>query len=774
MQRALSLAAAYSARGKAFGMFAGPAAPAGATRMVPLNLDWRFAKGAASAASGFTRVDLPHSAAKLSWQDWSPAQWESLWTYRRTFDVPASALRGRAFLRFDGVMQQASPTLNGARLEDYSGGFLPFDREITTHLRAHNELTVELDARWIDVPPGGSPKGESTVDYYIPGGIPRGVSLILRPQTFIADVFAKPVHVLTPDRAVIVECTIDTHHAPSSLRIEVELLDGPTVLAREHATANTASGGLAKAHLTLSHLGNIALWSPRSPKLYTVRTTLFAGPRAIDVSTTRIGFREARFAVEGFFLNGKKSHLFGLNRHELFPYTGFAMPDRIMRRDAEILRHELHCDTVRCSHYPQTEAFLDACDELGLMVWEEIPGWQYIGDDAWKQLAIRNTQSMVLRDRNHPSIVIWGTRINESHNDVPLYEKTNAVARALDDSRPLSGSMTNTSKQGWIQDVFAFDDYHARPDGSVQMARAVEGVPFMFAEAVGQYSYGPGGKGFHNFYRRAGDPAIFAAQALYHAQGQDRGIDDPRCCGVIAWCAFEYASPMNQVRGIKCPGVVDVFRIPKLGAAFYRSQVAPSVRPVIEPSFYWDSSAAWEQVPGGVAWIFSNCDELTVTVGKAAPMRLKPQRAAFPNLAYAPFSVDLPAPGADHPELRIEGFVAGKLALTRRFSSDRSRDELALHADDKRIKADGMDTTRIWFQTVDAFGSPVSCLEGAARIAMNGPATMIGDEAINFADSGGVGAIWVRSRAGEEGSVTVTVDHPRFNTQSITIDTIRG
>ena len=121
---------------------------------------------------------------------------------------------------------------------------------------------------------------------------------------------------------------------------------------------------------------------------------------------------------------------------------------------------------VRCSHYPQTEAFLDACDELGLMVWEEIPGWQYIGDDAWKELAVRDTSDMVRRDRNHPSIIIWGVRVNESPNNPALYSRTKQVAKSLDDSRPTSGSMVYHSKKDWLQDVFAFDDYHAAPDGA--------------------------------------------------------------------------------------------------------------------------------------------------------------------------------------------------------------------------------------------------------------------------------------------------------------------
>src|ERR1035438_6411669 len=133
--------------------------------------------------------------------------------------------------------------------------------------------------------------------------------------------------------------------------------------------------------------------------------TLLVDGEPLHDYRTRIGFRDARFDVDGFFLNGRRLPLFGLDRHEIYPYVGFAMPRRVMRHDAEMLRHEFNCNSVRCSHYPQSEAFLDTCDELGLLVWQETPGWQYIGDAAWQDLVVRDVQDM---DRK-------STRLNSSH-----------------------------------------------------------------------------------------------------------------------------------------------------------------------------------------------------------------------------------------------------------------------------------------------------------------------------------------------------------------------
>ena len=739
---------------------------AGVRQTVPLNLGWEFREEAASAA--WQPANLPHCVAPLSWHDWKVDSWEKVWRYRRQFDAAALENGGRAFLSFGAVMQKATPTLNGGALEEHLGGFLPFEREVTSLLKGRNELEVLVDSRWLNVPPGGAPQGPSRVDYMLPGGITRDVSLEFRPESFIADVFAKPVHCLEANRAVAVQCSIDSKAAgPRSFAIRAELLDGTATIAHEQAACSPLDGGVCSASLMLGNLGNVGLWSPDTPRLYTVKVTLLDGNRQLDSYAVRIGFREARFTTDGFFLNGAKSHLFGLNRHELFPYVGFAMPDNVMRRDAEMLRHEFHCNTVRCSHYPQSEAFLDACDELGLMVWEEMPGWQYLGDEAWRALAVRDAGAMIRRDRNHPAIIIWGTRINESNNDVELYQKTNAVARSLDDSRPLSGSMTSLSTKGWIQEVFAFDDYHARPDGSVAMAKPINGVPFMFAEAVGQFGYSHGNKGFHQYYRRAGDRETFEEQALFHAQGQDRGISDPRSNGVIAWCAFDYASLVNPDHGIKCPGIADVFRIPKFGAAFYASQISPAKKVVIEPSFFWDFADG--HTPGNDAHIYSNCEQLVVMVGDEAPVHLLPQREAFPNLAYAPFKIDLSKVREGKPELRIDGYVDGKVVATRRFSSDRSLDKLISQADESTIAADGLEATRVFFRAVDRYGAPAPCVDGTVSLVASGPAQLIGDTSFDMQLSGGVGAVWVRSRAGQPGTATLSWHHPRLGSSRSTV-----
>ncbi len=720
----------------------------------------------------FSRITLPHCVVPLSWQNWNANTWENVWFYRRNFAWSGEFANRRVFLKFEGVMVTANASLNGTALPVHKGGYLPFSYEVTSLLRKNdNVLDLKVDSRFQNVPPEGSPKGTSAVDYYLPGGVTRGVSLYAVPQIFISDVFAKPVEVLQSSRRIEIACEIDAALVPESqVHLEVKLMDGTRVVSSVRKGAVISEAGKTQTGLTLLSLAGVQLWDVDAPHLYELVTTLFVGGKPIHDYRMRIGFREARFTEDGFFLNGRRLRLFGLNRHEIYPYVGYAMPARVMRRDAEIIRNEFNCNIVRCSHYPQSPAFLDACDELGLMVWEETPGWGYVGDAAFEDLVVQNVVDMIRRDRNHASIVIWGVRVNESRNDQPLYRRTTALAKSLDDSRPDSGSMTNFGnwQNEWHEDVFAMDDYHASPDGSVGIFPPLNGVPYLLSETVGQYTYT--GKGFGNQYRRAGDVAMQYKQALYHAQAHDRAATFPRFCGVIAWCAFEYGSPVNSYRGVKNPGVADVFRIPKLGATFYQSQVSPTVRPVIVPNFYWDFGPATPGGPGKNAAIFSNCDRLELFVDGKLHSRLEPDRRNYPNLKYAPFFADLDIGAVNQPDLRIDGYVADHLALSRSFSSDARKDQFLFQADDSAIAGDGVDATRLVFRVADEFGAARVFAGGDVTFELTDPGILVGDNPFSLTESGGAGAIWIKARPASSGSIVVTARHSSLGSKTAEIE----
>jgi len=743
--------------------------------MVPFRTGWLFGPAAEGSSlprfddSGFEAVTLPHTVTPLSWQGWDPAAWERVWVYRKHFDAPPEVTGRRVFLDFGAAMAHSTVTLNGTDVGDYLGGYLPFSCEITGVLQpAGNVLAVRLDSGFnLNVPPDRpAPAVSTSVDFWQPGGIYRDVRLRMVPEVFLADVFAKPVNVLDPAaRQVVVQATVDAAVvSDGSVEVEISLTDEEVVIAADRVRVALAGPGQATVTVTLAGLGDIILWDLDKPKLYHVVATLLVDGQRRHQYRVRIGFREATFALDGFYLNGRRVKLFGVNRHQFFPFAGGAMPARVQARDAEIIRRELNCTMVRCSHYPQSEAFFDACDELGLLAWEEAPGWGYLGDAAWLALASRDIGQMIMRDRNHPSIVIWGARLNETPNNTAFYTSANELAHDLDDSRPTAGAMAGMRlTTDYQQDVFAENDYSSvtGPDGAKQpsLEPAVDGVgrPYLVTEAVGTLS-GPG-----RFYRRTDPQAVQQGQATAHARVHAIVAADDRYCGLLAWSGIDYPSGAggNVYRGVKYTGVVDLFREAKPGAAIYRAQVDPQVRPVIEPAFYWDFGPTSPVTSLPAAMICANTDRLEVYVGGSHFASVTPDAGDYGSLAYPPSFVDFRGvDGSLQPELRIDGYLGSELVASRSLASDPSFDWLSLVCDDLEIDGDGVDATRVVFRAMDRYGAPRPYVTGQVTLSLDGPAVLVGESPFDFGAAGGVGAAWIRSRPGTRGPVTVTASHP--------------
>ena len=746
---------------------------ASSTRAYDFNQNWLFggvyvsgSERPAYVDTGFAKVTLPHTVTPLSWGDWDVSAWEQVWIYRKQFHRLAVA-GGRVFVDFEGVMTNAAVFLGGVAIAEHEGGYLPWSVELTPHLVAgDNVLAVVVDATWLDVPPSGSPGGPAAVDYLQPGGIYRDVALRVVPEVFISDVFAKPVNVLTGAPSVVVQATIDAASLPKGpLQVTAQLLDGTTPLASAAAAVSLATTGASVATLTITGIGAVALWSPDAPKLYQVRVTLTGSRGLSHTVQVRIGFREATFELDGLHLNGQRVEIFGLNRHQLFPYTGMAAPERLQRRDAELLKRELNCNMVRCSHYPQSPHFLDACDELGLMVWEEPPGWQYVGDAAFQEIVLQNVNDMVLRDRNRPSVILWATRLNETANYPSLYAQARQIAYALDGSRQTSGAMYTQATSGWAEDVFGYDDYHSSK-GSAILEPPIAGLPYLITEAVGAIDGAP-------LYRWIDAEATLALQAQMHAEVHDLAQANPAYAGLLGWAGFDYASLNGGNRiwhTLKWAGVLDTFRVPKPGAAFYRSQVNPALTPIILPVFFWDFGAASPPTgPGPGSMIATNCDQLEIYVAGTLLTGASPDAQDFASLAYPPVFVDLTVDGSRLPDLRIDGYLRGQLVSSVQMSADPSRDRLALTIEDSSIEADGSDATRFTFRALDAYGNQRPYPSGDVTLTLTGPATLIAQNPFAFAAYGGVGGGLVRSVPGQAGVVTVTAKHPTLGAASGTV-----
>jgi beta-galactosidase len=749
-----------------------------------LNTNWLFGgqymAGSESSFyddSAFAPVVLPHAVTPLSWRDWNPGAWQQMWVYRRHFTggrlISSRRPGNRIMVEFDGVMVNATVVINNHTVATHQGGYLPFSAELTGHVRSgDNLLAVLVDANCLPVPPMSYGRGPTSVDFFQPGGIYRDVRLRVLPQAFLSDLFARPADVLSSEPRVDVECTIDSAlptHADGTLL--VELYDGAQLIATQARLVSLDTPGVSTMKLSLTGLGGITLWSPDNPKLYSVQATLAFPGVGSHVLARRIGFRDVSFRPDGFYLNGARLQLFGLNRHQLYPYAGMAMPARVQRRDAEILKNELNCNMVRCSHYPQSPHFLDACDELGLLVWEEAPGWHNLdATPGWQDLVVQNVSDMVKRDRSRPSVVIWGTRLNETPDLPGLWAATRQAAAQLDDSRPSSGAMYYHDVTGWNEDVFAFNDYDHNIDAGVALLRPpLDGLPYLVTEAVGVGESRP-----HRF-AWTDAPAQLAEQAALHGQAQSLARSQPSYSGMLAWAAFDYASPEGlDPESVKWAGVADGFRIPKPGAAIYQSQVDPGVRPVIVPVFFWEPAGIFPP-PVPTAMIASNCERLEIFINGAHVTTGQPAIGASPygHLAYPPFLVHLPArPPGRMPELMIEGYVGSQQVTVLRMSSNLAGDILALSVDDATIVANGSDATRAVFRAVDQYGNLRRYLAGQVTLTLTGPAALIGDNPFAFGDYGGLGAVWIRSLPGQTGTITLTASLPHLGQAQVQLRSV--
>ena len=384
----------------------------------------------------------------------------------------------------------------------------------------------------------------------------------------------------------------------------------------------------AECRLTLP---DAAPWDTEHPNLYRcIAELLDTDGQVLHSRETSFGFRTAVFRADGFYLNGKKTFLRGLNRHQSYPYIGYAAPESLQRQDARILKNELHCNAVRTSHYPQSQYFLDECDRLGLLVFTELPGWQHIGDGAWKERACAMLREMLLQNRNHPSIILWGVRINESVDDDEFYTRTNQIAHALDPSRATSG-VRYLEKSHLLEDVYAYNDFSH--NGSNAGAKRKKDVTPDLSKAL-LISECNG----HMYPTKSCDDAPHRQEhALRHARVLDAAYADGEHAGCFGWCMFDYATHKDFGSGdrICYHGVLDSFRNPKLAASVYASQGGE------EPVLTVSSAMDIGDYPAGqigTVYVFTNAEQVDLYKNDVFVTTL--HKSDWTALPHPPLAVD--------------------------------------------------------------------------------------------------------------------------------------
>lgn len=734
----------------------------------PMDRNWRFSAKRAEGDttrdfndSHFERITIPHTNKRVPWHSFDEKAYQFVSIYRRHFRVPPEAKDRLVLIDFDGAMTASKVWLNGQLLGEYKGGYTSFSFELTPHLdvSGDNVLAVELDStERADIPPFGG-----SIDYLTFGGIYRDVRLRIVPQTFLGEIFIHPSDVNTSNPAAEVVCRIANPIGKQARVLEAVLLDGIRSIAVAHLTIPASRGGsyefdtegpayswpghsFARYKLRLANLSAIKRWDLDAPNLYQMVVRLREGNSILDEDHRRIGFRQAEFTDHGFELNGKVVKLRGLNHHQTFPWVGQAQPARVQRRDAEILKKELKINIVRTSHYPQSPHFLDACDELGLLVLEEIPGWNHIGDQAWKDLAVDNVARMVTRDAHHPSIVLWGVRINESRDDHDFYTRTNQVAHSLDPARQ-TGGIRDFQESELLEDVFTMNDFGfpLKPPNHPR---------YLNTEFCG-----------HTWPTKPYDAIDRLTEHIRrHARVHNQLGSNPQYSGGIGWCAFDYDTHANFGSGdrICYHGVSDIFRLPKPAAQFYRSQCDPAEEIVLEPAFDWSARGDWSGDFKN-SLVCSNCEHIKIFV-RDRVVEADPDRETYPNLPHPPFHVALDRlPWAD---MRIEGYIGGKKIVERTYSAKGIDQQFMVVVDDAELIADGADSTRISFSVTDEFGNLRRYATAAISFTLEGPAELIGDNP--FAFTAGCGAVWIRAKE-QSGTATLRATHPVLGTREVKI-----
>ncbi len=713
---------------------------------------------------GRDTVRLPHTAVELPFSYFDEKAYQRTFTYEKTFDADPDWAGQEVSVLFDGAMANAQVSLNGALLTRHKDGYTPFEARLTGLLKPKgNLLAVQIDgSENPEIPPFGG-----AIDYLTYAGIYREVWLKLTAPVAIGLTKVETPDVLNALKSVSIAVTLNN---PQNLTLSGSLtatLRDPSGLAL-NTTAVPVAGPTAT--LALTNLAGITLWDTITPALYTIDLTLQT-PHGTDSTTTRFGFRSVEFTPEGFRLNGQPFKIRGLNRHQSFPYAGYALGRAAQERDAEILKHDLRVNLVRTSHYPQSTHFLNRCDELGLLVFEEIPGWQHIGGPAWKQESVENVRRMIRRDWNHPSIVIWGVRINESRDDHDFYTQTNAAAHALDTTRPTGGVRYITDSE-LLEDVYTMNDFILgneeqggnRPRTPLRPQQEVTGlkhnVPYMITEFGG-----------HMYPTKSNDQEQRQAEhVLRHLEVMNAMYGDPSISGSIGWCAFDYNTHKDFGSGDRIchHGVMDMFREPKFAAHAYSSQSDPGEGVVLKPVTFW---ARGERNIGGVLplIILTNCDEVELRYGNHAPKRVRPDRDRFAHLPHAPVVVDyrhftpdeLGLWGMTWEHAEVTGLIDGKPVAVAKFVADPIATTLQVHPDAETLGRH--EAVRVMVRALDQIGNKLPFFPEPVSITVHGAGRRIGPGLVPL--RAGSTGFWVQATG--VGTIDVTVSSDRLGTKTL-------
>jgi len=778
-----------------------------------LNAGWRFKRQVAAGPepepelSGAERLDyddsswaqvyLPHTWDATPLNPFgTPGHFRGLGWYRRRLEIPREWQGRRVHIEFKGACQVADVWVNGHLAGRHVGGFTGFTFDVSDLIEpgSNNLLAVRVDDT---LDPNIAPANETNVPVY--GGIYRSVSLV------VTDIVHFPAHALQ----VVIE---GSENGPANIRVVTRIENpGPTAASRKLETSIVDPSGRAVAVLdedvtapskqfsevrqTAPPISNPDLWSPDSPHLYRVVSTLYDGNRALDQVVTPFGIRFMGYDLEkGFTINGKPIQLHGVNRRQDYGFLGDAVPEAVAVKDIRLIK-EMGANFIRTSHYPQDPAVLDACDQLGILVWEEIPNiklytYPTTTEDSEPGYLVRfsrpfvenlkhQLREMIERDCNHPSIIIWGLADDLSNYDYPEdFTELSDFAHGLDPTRWTAGRAPHvTDIIDATSEPHLVEKHRSHPD-----RKYIWNEWGAFPSERGR----EGGKASVRSHADA-DPEhapMPDSEAAVLLEGYWMQWNALPWLGTGKWCMFDAGEPnkaFNRSPGewrrgnvyLRWPfndymGVADMWRLPKEGFYFLQSQWTE--KPMVHIVGHWTWTGAEGQ--NLTVRVYSNCETVELYLNGRSLGARPPANAervwrdfqeAVGKYKYRDEFNQQPLPGASlrHPPFIWDAvtYARGALLAVGRKGGEVVRYEvrtagppvrIVLKADKTTLAANESDVSFVEADVVDASGVTVPDARPWVLFSVNGPGRLLGG-ATEIDAISGVAAINLQStdQAGE-------------------------
>lgn len=655
--------------------------------------DWEFKRDEAN--SSWQKVTIPHTARIENLVVVN--QFQGNCFYQKKFRISPKKDK-KTFLYFEGVMMETDVFINNQKVFNHKGGYLPFTVDITHFTKTNNEISVKLKVTNSDNPeiPPGKPIKDLDFNYY--GGMYRNVYLITTNQLYITDAIDWDkkasggifVHFSTISKTKA-DGTIKVHlrndfREYKKVRLKYIFTD-KSGKKNEFNSDEVIVGGNSESEITQTiSVENPKLWSIDSPNLYRLEVQVFSNNKKIDSYSEKIGIRKSEIKSDGYYLNDEKIYIAGTNRHQEYPYLGYAISDEANYRDAVKIKNA-GFDMVRLSHYPHSESFLNACDELGILVMNSLPGWQFFGNAVFEENVLQNLRDMVRRDRNHPCIVFWENSLNETEMTESFMKKANNVLKEEFPYPTISSSWIDNDNY----DLFIPARQHGKaPD---YWTKYNKGNRKIFIAEYGDWEYYAQNAGFNQKefanlkeeertsrqLRMFGEKRLLQ-QAYNFQEASNSNRKGANTIGEANWLMFDYNRGYSP--DIESSGISDIFRIPKFAYYFYQSQRDASIildsklqsGPMINIATYWN-----EKSPLDVK-VYSNCEEVAlylneVLIGKQKPLINSNSDA----LKHAPFVFHFDQ--FQKGTLRAEGFIEGKKVTETTVKSPEKATKIQLSYD---------------------------------------------------------------------------------------------